>query len=114
MKLYLSFFAVLISSKIFSCDCDVSHPVLEFYESEYVFEGIVSSKIYSKDSLMFTINYENVMPQIVSILILRAGGGGGGGRPNTDRSFNHLCPYGPKWAHRWGPFELLYENIVQV
>ncbi|PHR97895.1 MAG: hypothetical protein COA80_06470 [Leeuwenhoekiella sp.] len=42
----------------FACDCDVPKPALEFYESDYVFEGEAVSKIYSADSLTYTVKFE--------------------------------------------------------
>ena len=43
--------------RAFSCDCDIINPALEFYASEYVFEGDVVSKIYNPDSLTYTITF---------------------------------------------------------
>ena len=42
----------------FACDCDVPKPALEFFESDYVFEGKAVSKIYSADSLTYTVKFE--------------------------------------------------------
>ncbi|MBL4604861.1 MAG: hypothetical protein JKY02_04130 [Flavobacteriaceae bacterium] len=50
--LMLSFF------KTYACDCDTPKPILEFQSSEYVFDGKVISKIYSSDSLTYTVKFE--------------------------------------------------------
>lgn len=44
--------------KAFGCDCDTPKPALEFYESDYVFEGNVISKIYAPDSPTYTITFD--------------------------------------------------------
>lgn len=49
---------VLVVSKSFACSCDISKPAIEFYQSEYVFEGQVVEKIYSTDSLTYTVTFE--------------------------------------------------------
>ena len=41
-----------------ACTCDIPKPILEFQESEYVFEGKIISKIYSPDSLNYTVEFE--------------------------------------------------------
>ncbi|MBF4517927.1 hypothetical protein IRZ71_16290 [Flavobacterium sp. ANB] len=41
--------------KIFACDCYSPKPILEFYSSKYVFEGLVVNKKFTKDSATYTI-----------------------------------------------------------
>ncbi|MGO2102636.1 MAG: hypothetical protein ACTH3E_06270 [Psychroflexus halocasei] len=41
-----------------ACDCDVPKPILEFQNSEYVFEGEIISKVYAQDSLSYTITFD--------------------------------------------------------
>jgi len=48
---------LILSFKIFACDCDDINPIMEFYSSKYVFEGEAISKIYSKDSLTYDITF---------------------------------------------------------
>lgn len=50
---YILFFVGCIRS--FACDCDSPKPILEFYSSKYVFEGLVTNKKFSKDSATYTI-----------------------------------------------------------
>lgn len=52
---YITFFFPL---KVIACDCDILNPTLEFYESSYVFKGVVNSKVYSQDSLTYTIKFD--------------------------------------------------------
>lgn len=42
----------------FACSCDVPKPAVEFAYSDYVFEGVVSSKEYASDSLAYTITFD--------------------------------------------------------
>ncbi|TDE31504.1 hypothetical protein E0I61_02060 [Flavobacterium ranwuense] len=48
----------LFCTKSFACDCNMPPLVEEFTTSDYVFEGIVTSKKYSKDSLTYKITFE--------------------------------------------------------
>lgn len=41
-----------------ACSCDPPKPAIEFYLSEYVFEGTVISKAYPADSLTYTVTFE--------------------------------------------------------
>ena len=41
-----------------ACDCPDISPAIEFYESDYVFEGEIISKIYAKDSLTYNITFD--------------------------------------------------------
>ena len=58
MKTFLFYIAILFSLEIFACDCDIINPTLDFYESNYVFKGVVDSKIYSQDSLTYIISFK--------------------------------------------------------
>ena len=57
-KLILTIFASLISVLSFACDCIDINPILEFYSSEYVFEGKIISKVYAKDSLTYKVTFD--------------------------------------------------------
>lgn len=41
-----------------ACSCDVPNSIIEFQSAEYVFEGKVISKIYSSDSLNYTVKFK--------------------------------------------------------
>lgn len=57
-KVILTLFASLISVLSFACDCIGINPILEFYSSEYVFEGKIISKVYAKDSLTYKVTFD--------------------------------------------------------
>ena len=57
-KQILTIVAILISAATYSCSCDVMPPIIEFYASEYVFEGQIIDKQYAKDSLSYTITFD--------------------------------------------------------
>ena len=46
--------------KASACDCDTPRPIIEFYESDYVFEGDVISKVYNPDAPTYTITFNIV------------------------------------------------------
>lgn len=46
------------ATECFACDCPVPKPAVEFAYSDYVFEGVVSSKKYASDSLTYTITFD--------------------------------------------------------
>lgn len=48
----------IIPLKVAACDCDILNPTLEFYESDFVFKGVVKSKMYSEDSLTYEISFK--------------------------------------------------------
>lgn len=48
----------LIATKSFACSCETPKPAVEFYQSDYVFEGKVIEKEYASDSLTNTITFE--------------------------------------------------------
>ena len=54
--LIIGFLCVEVNA--FACNCDVPKPAVEFAYSDYVFEGVVSSKKYAADSLTYTITFE--------------------------------------------------------
>ena len=56
-KRILTILTILISALTFACDCDDINPILEFYSSEYVFEGKIISKVYAKDSLTYKVTF---------------------------------------------------------
>lgn len=58
MKKIILILLLLTTLKGFSCDCDDVNPILEFYSSEYVFEGKIISKVYTKDSLTYKVTFE--------------------------------------------------------
>tara|TARA_R110002124_G_scaffold172345_1_gene339952 strand:- start:235 stop:1062 length:828 start_codon:yes stop_codon:yes gene_type:complete len=58
MKKILILLFLLISFKCFPCDCDSPNKALEFYSSQYVFEGIIKSKVYAKDSLTYKVTFD--------------------------------------------------------
>ena len=41
-----------------ACSCETPKPIVEFESSAFVFEGKVISKVYSKDSLTYTITFD--------------------------------------------------------
>lgn len=49
---------LLCSLKALACSCNPPKPVIAFYFSEYVFEGIVTSKIYPQDSLTYKVTFD--------------------------------------------------------
>jgi len=53
-KIIILFF-LLSTLKTFACQCDVPKPILEFYSSKYVFEGLVTDKKIAKDSTTYSI-----------------------------------------------------------
>lgn len=56
MKKILIIIAILFNYySVLACDCEQPKTILEFYDSEYVFEGKVINKTYSDDSLMYNI-----------------------------------------------------------
>lgn len=57
-KQILTIFTILVSTFIFACDCSETNPIMEFYSSEYVFEGKIVSKVYAKDSLTYKITFD--------------------------------------------------------
>lgn len=52
------FIIFLFTLKLNACDCDVPIPILEFYNSEYVFEGVVASKVYNEDYETYSIAFK--------------------------------------------------------
>lgn len=56
--LYPLLIIFLFCIKSYACDCNIPPLVEEFSTSDYVFEGIVTSKKYSKDSLTYKITFE--------------------------------------------------------
>jgi hypothetical protein len=57
-KQILTILTILISAFTFACDCSITNPIMEFYSSEYVFEGKIISKNYAKDSLTYKISFD--------------------------------------------------------
>ncbi|WP_394907503.1 hypothetical protein [uncultured Mesonia sp.] len=57
-KRLLTLMAILTSTLTFACSCNEIKPIIEFYSSEYVFEGKVISKVYAKDSLTYKITFD--------------------------------------------------------
>ena len=57
-KRILTILSILISALTFACDCDDINPILEFYSSEYVFEGKIISKVYANDSLTYKVTFK--------------------------------------------------------
>ena len=55
ISIFLFFFCYL---KCLACECDTPKTILEFYSSKYVFKGIVTDKIFSKDSANYTIKFK--------------------------------------------------------
>lgn len=49
---------MLIASKSFACSCDTPKPAIEFYQSDYVFNGQAVEKVYSSDSLTYTVTFK--------------------------------------------------------
>ena len=58
MKKSLIILIFLFTIKTLACDCPDINPAIEFYESDYVFEGKIISKTYAKDSLTYNITFE--------------------------------------------------------
>jgi len=48
----------LIAFKGYACDCNEISPIMEFYSSKYIFEGVIISKIYAKDSLTYKVTFD--------------------------------------------------------
>ncbi|KAF2329939.1 hypothetical protein [Flavobacterium nitrogenifigens] len=46
---------LFVSVKAVACSCDTPKPILEFYSSKYVFEGLVTFKKIAKDSATYSI-----------------------------------------------------------
>jgi thiol-disulfide isomerase/thioredoxin len=57
-KQILTIIIILISSLTFACSCDEINPIMEFYSSEYVFEGKIISKVYANDSLTYKVTFD--------------------------------------------------------
>jgi len=57
-KRILTIVTILISTLTYACSCDSINPIIEFYASEYVFEGKIISKIYAKDSLTYKVTFD--------------------------------------------------------
>lgn len=49
---------IAFTFKAVACSCDVPKPAMEFYESDYVFEGNAISKIYASDSLTYVVKFK--------------------------------------------------------
>jgi len=60
MKTKLTLILLLLLSfyKMNACSCDTPKPIIELQSAQYVFEGKVISKIYSSDSLNYTIKFK--------------------------------------------------------
>ncbi|GGG97447.1 hypothetical protein GCM10011416_14310 [Polaribacter pacificus] len=41
-----------------ACSCQIPKPIVEFESAKYVFEGNVISKVYAKDSLIYTVTFD--------------------------------------------------------
>lgn len=57
-KRILTILTILISAMTFACDCNEINPIIEYYSSEYVFEGKIISKVYAKDSLTYKVTFD--------------------------------------------------------
>jgi hypothetical protein len=57
-KRILTILTILISALTFACSCDEINPIIEYYSSEYVFEGKIISKVYAKDSLTYKVTFD--------------------------------------------------------
>ncbi len=57
-KRILTILTLLISALTFACSCDEINPIIEYYSSEYVFEGKIISKVYAKDSLTYKVTFD--------------------------------------------------------
>jgi len=55
---FIIIFVFSYSFNVLACSCDIPKPAIEFYTSDYVFEGEVISKIYAKDSLTYTVKFK--------------------------------------------------------
>ncbi|CAM3455988.1 hypothetical protein [Flavobacterium chungbukense] len=51
----ITFFFLLSTIKVLACSCYAPKPILEFYSSKYVFEGLVIDKKIAKDSATYSI-----------------------------------------------------------
>lgn len=58
MKIYTAILIFFISFKSYSCICDDVNPIIEFKLSEYVFEGVIVSKIYTEDKQTYKVIFE--------------------------------------------------------
>ncbi|WP_445455759.1 hypothetical protein [Flavobacterium sp. HNIBRBA15423] len=58
MKKIVLLFILFISFKGLCCSCDSVNPIIEFYQSKYVFEGTIISKEYAKDSLTYNVIFD--------------------------------------------------------
>ncbi|QHI34987.1 hypothetical protein IMCC3317_03330 [Kordia antarctica] len=58
MKYIVIITTLLFTSVAFACSCDSPNPALEFYDSEYVFERTVISKIYAKNFQTYTVTFD--------------------------------------------------------
>lgn len=57
-KRILTILTILISALTFACSCVEINPIIEYYSSEYVFEGKIISKVYAKDSLTYKVTFD--------------------------------------------------------
>lgn len=57
-KQFLLVLIFIIPKLTFGCDCYIPKPIFEFESAEYVFEGNVISKVYTKDSLTYTVTFD--------------------------------------------------------
>ncbi len=57
-KPILTILTILISALTFACSCDKINPIIEYYSSDYVFEGKIISKVYAKDSLTYKVTFD--------------------------------------------------------
>lgn len=57
-KRILTILTILISALTFACSCVEINPIIEYYSSEYVFEGKIISKVYAKDSLTYKVIFD--------------------------------------------------------
>lgn len=55
---FIILFFFYYSIDVLGCSCDNPKPALEFYSSDYVFEGKAISKTYATDSLTYTVKFE--------------------------------------------------------
>ncbi|SDK78110.1 hypothetical protein SAMN04488034_101443 [Salinimicrobium catena] len=59
MKTGITFLIFFFATfKSFACSCDTPKIAVEFYQAKYVFKGEVIDKIYSSDSLTYTVTFE--------------------------------------------------------
>ncbi|MEH6657687.1 hypothetical protein [Leeuwenhoekiella marinoflava] len=55
---FIILFFFSYSIDVLACSCEIPKPALEFYASDYVFEGKAVSKTYAADSLTYTVKFE--------------------------------------------------------